>query len=399
VGFFEKKFPLQIMGKGLFGKEKMRDEALEKLFITRVTRTTEREALILGKKAKEPSEGLRLSLREGEVSRITVIRVDENENPTGEAHVLQGKDAGTAQRLWAQVVETVMELVEYRSKLLQVAMYGKPVTELESPATVALAMIQSVAPLVRDLARHSPSSTELALKRDLGDGKREELFISYKEIIDKYDQLKPRYREMFDVFGLEERTAVKPQKKQSSYPPAQQQIPASWSMAPPPVAQSNTPGSMEMPHGQLFPSVPPAAAMPHFPAPAPIPAEALGSAAGEGSGPGSHHTPPAGAESAPFVDVTSYSGDHSAPSVEDLGYQPAPQPPPPPPQQPPGPPPPQVALPAPSAPPPRHPSSHPPSGPAPRGGEAQPASSPASSVALPKPSTPPPKRGPKAAAS
>jgi hypothetical protein len=202
VGQLEPRFPIQLMGKNWLGKDKMVEEALDKYFVVRVTRTSERHQVILSKKPKEPSEMLRISLREGEVKRVTVQRIDDDENPLSEASTLEGMDAQLAKRLWRQIEETICDLVHYRSQLLAATLYNKRITEIESPATIAVAIIQSIAPLVRDLKRHSRSPGELQLKRDLGDGRREELFIPEREVTGKYAVLTPKNQQLFDTFGL-----------------------------------------------------------------------------------------------------------------------------------------------------------------------------------------------------
>ncbi len=198
----EPKLQIKLMGKNWLGREKLQDVALEKYFVTRITRTSERHQLILSKKAKEISDGLRISLREGEIKRITIQRIDEDENAIGEAASIDNQEAQLIKKVWRKIEETIADLVRHRHQLLAATLYGKRITELESPATVAVAMIQSVAPLVRDMKRHSRTPGELQLKRDLGDGRREELFISAREIVAKYQVLMPKNQQLFDCFGL-----------------------------------------------------------------------------------------------------------------------------------------------------------------------------------------------------
>jgi hypothetical protein len=235
VGQLEPRFTIQLMGKNWLGKDKMVDEHLDKYFIVRVTRTSERHQVILSKKAKEPSEMMRLSLREGEVKRVTVQRIDDDENPLSEAATLEGMDAQLAKRLWRQIEETICDLVHYRAQLLAATIYNKRVTEVESPATIAVAIIQSISPLVRDLKRHSRSPGELQLKRDLGDGRREELFIPEREVTGKYAVLSPKNQQLFDSYGLT--TTHVPEARASE--PAPQSI--AYEPAPPPSAPASVP--------------------------------------------------------------------------------------------------------------------------------------------------------------
>ncbi len=203
VAQLEPKLSIQVMGNNWLGRRVVRDEHLDRYYITAVTRTTEREALVLRKKAADPSPGLRISLREGDKKRVTIVRLDDQGQQLGDPASLHGMDATMLTRLWERIVDTILDLVDHRSKLLAASLYGKPVVELDTPATVAVAIIGAVAPLVRDMQRHSRTPGELQLKRDLGDGRREELFISRAELSDKLAKLSADNRKAFDPLGLD----------------------------------------------------------------------------------------------------------------------------------------------------------------------------------------------------
>jgi hypothetical protein len=198
----EEQINIKLMGKNWLGREKLKDFPLEKYFVTRVTRTSERHQLILSRKPKEQSDGLKITLREGDTKRVQIIRIDDEEAPVGTPATLEGEDAQVVKHLWRRIEETIADLVRHRHQLLAATLYGKRITDLDTPATIAVAMIQSIAPLVRDMKRHSRTPGELQLKRDLGDGRREELFISESEIVQKYQTLQPKSQQLFDFFGL-----------------------------------------------------------------------------------------------------------------------------------------------------------------------------------------------------
>jgi len=202
VAEFERTLVVRMMGKKIFGGERVRDEHLERYWITRVTKMTERDALVLSKKPKDPSPGLRVSFRDGDEKRIMVVRIDENEVPTGEPIALTGVEAASVQRLWDRVEETTSDLVAHRSSLLAATLHGKAITGLERPAMVAVAFIKSIAPLVREMRLHSQTATELCLKRDLADGRREEMFIAHAAIRAKWAHLTRKRQVLFEEYGL-----------------------------------------------------------------------------------------------------------------------------------------------------------------------------------------------------
>jgi hypothetical protein len=230
----EKGLTIKLAGKNWLGHDKMLHEQLDRYYVTRVTRTTEREMLALSKKPSEGSQGLRISLREGDNRRVTITRVDEADQPLGEPVALSGHDSEVVRRLWAHVKTTIGSLVPCRSHLLAATLYGKPVHELDTPAPIAVAIIQAVAPLVRDMQRHSRTAGELQLKRDLGDGRREELFISHAEMVRKWQTLSARNQQLFDMYGLTRADAT--ESLPASQPPMSlapmSQAPMSMSMAP-----------------------------------------------------------------------------------------------------------------------------------------------------------------------
>jgi hypothetical protein len=203
VNQLEKELAIQLVGKNWLGREKLRSEPLDKLFVTRVTRTADNHAFVLSRKPKDPSPGLRFQLQSGEAKRVTVQRIDQEDQPIGNLATLEGIDALAIKRLWRRIEETIADLVAKRAQLLAATLHGKRLGELESPAVVAVAIIQTMAPLVHDMARHSRTPGELQLKRDLGDGRREELFVSAAEITGKYARLRPHNRDLFAAFGLD----------------------------------------------------------------------------------------------------------------------------------------------------------------------------------------------------
>ncbi len=210
VGDLEKRVCIRLVGRNVFGREAMRDEQLDRYFVSRVTHTTEREAFILSKRAKESSPGLRVSMREGVDQRVLVVRIDENEVPAGEPVVLDGVDAVMLKRLWTRIQETILDLVFCRAHLVSAALHGKPLAESESPAAVAAILVHSLAPLARQVDKHGRSSDELQLKRDLGNGRREELFVAKKDLVARYAGLPPHAREIFAALGLEEPRRSRP---------------------------------------------------------------------------------------------------------------------------------------------------------------------------------------------
>jgi hypothetical protein len=65
-----------------------------------------------------------------------------------------------------------------------------------------------MAPVVREIARHSLSPQELVLKRMLAGDRREEIFASKAELAQKLDPLPASLRQVFAPLGLDEGAAA-----------------------------------------------------------------------------------------------------------------------------------------------------------------------------------------------
>ena len=81
---------------------------------------------------------------------------------------------------------------------------GKSLRELSQPQEILLRLIAVVGPLVQEIARRSGAPGELVLRRDLGGGRREEIYITKAELHEKVMRLPSECRAIFDPFELSE---------------------------------------------------------------------------------------------------------------------------------------------------------------------------------------------------
>ena len=80
----------------------------------------------------------------------------------------------------------------------------KPLREIEEPQAIANKLINVLAPVVQEIARRSGAPGELVLRRDLGEGRREEIYITKAELNEKVLTLPTTLRPVFDPFELSE---------------------------------------------------------------------------------------------------------------------------------------------------------------------------------------------------
>jgi hypothetical protein len=69
-----------------------------------------------------------------------------------------------------------------------------PLWKEHDPRQVADRLIAVIAPIVREIAVHSPGGTELALKRLAADKRREEVFVSKASLVQKLAPVPERLR-------------------------------------------------------------------------------------------------------------------------------------------------------------------------------------------------------------
>jgi hypothetical protein len=175
---------------------------LTDLFVTQVTLTPERASLRLSSHARKPSHGIEFVFT-GESSQIvTATRVDKAGYPLADGERLGSSDSAVLHQVWATVTTHIGQLVAYRTRMTAATLGGVQVGEIPRPEVVAHAIIRALAPYVREIARRTPTPRELALKRELGDGCREELFIGYDTVLERIGVLEPNRRPAFDAFGL-----------------------------------------------------------------------------------------------------------------------------------------------------------------------------------------------------
>ena len=109
-----------------------------------------------------------------------------------------------AMRLWNRVVDSTHDLGMRRQSMTTATFDGKPLREIEDPAAIATKLINVLAPIVQEIARRSGAPGELVLRRDLGEGRREEIYITKAELNEKVLTLPATLRPVFDPFELSE---------------------------------------------------------------------------------------------------------------------------------------------------------------------------------------------------
>lgn len=180
---------------------KLRAQRLDKEFITAVVANAEQTLLRLRTAADGagvgfdlviPNDGVRVSLRRvGEGSELAPFDLDET-------------DSAKLRELKDKILDATAELRRARKSLVEAALDDKPLAEAREPKVIVERLVAEMAPVVREIAKRSLAPTELVLKRQTGDGRREEIFVSRRDLQLKLRGLGPASRALFAPLELGE---------------------------------------------------------------------------------------------------------------------------------------------------------------------------------------------------
>ncbi len=193
---------LQRPGGWLRKRPTLHKQALHKLFITEVHCTPTRDTLVLRHHYKKPSGGYRVVLRDTEQALPTITPIDADGTDSGKRLSLGGDSGVSLAQLWAQIERSMHGLRRRRCEMIDATFDEVNVENHDEPAEIAEAILSAIAPTVREMRLRSKVPGELTLKRDLGDGRREELFVPRRKIEAKFADLPRKHRGYFEAIGL-----------------------------------------------------------------------------------------------------------------------------------------------------------------------------------------------------
>lgn len=214
---------VHMLKKGMFGKAKPAPIDLGSYVVVAYEKTaTGDQVITLKEQANKVSAGIRFAVS-GDTATWTAITpagdADGDENP------LDSEDIASIRQLVDSAHQILKDLLTKRS-LVDLTLGGKAVVELDEPRIVPLEILQQLTPLARTIRERSRASGELVLKRDIGDGRREELFVPRATLAHQFARLPDDYRKPFEAMGItaeETQPAitlpVRPPAKPSSPPP------------------------------------------------------------------------------------------------------------------------------------------------------------------------------------
>jgi hypothetical protein len=177
---------------------------LDRLFISKLELDVSSAELIL-RKTPSSGSGYRIVVRPHDEKRVSIQPLGDDGAPEAaseEPLSLDGEDSAIMLAFCARVVESTRDLAGLRRSMVSVEYDGKPLDEARWPEVVASRLIAELAPVVNEIALRSGAPGELVLRRDVGGGRREEVYVTKAELYERVLVLPPERRVSFERLGL-----------------------------------------------------------------------------------------------------------------------------------------------------------------------------------------------------
>lgn len=189
---------VHMMKKGVFGKAKPAPVDLGKYVMVAFERTGLEHTVTLKENANKSSAGLRFSVSDKGATWVTITSSGDAE---GEPNDLDPEDVGPVRNLAERAAAALKDLIQRRT-LVDLSLAGSAISDLDDPAAIPMELLAQLTPLARSIRDRSRMSGELVLKRDVGDGRREELFVPRATLAQQFARLPDEYRRPFEEMGI-----------------------------------------------------------------------------------------------------------------------------------------------------------------------------------------------------
>jgi hypothetical protein len=194
---FASEVIVHLVRKRTFGKAKPTPLDLGKMLMISIEQRA-RETVIGMRENAKTQAGYRFSLSEDGCTFSNLGPAGELEP---EVHVVTDEDLPSLRRLADAAISQLAGL-RARRTVRDLRYGGEALGQLPEPKVFPLELLGQLTPLCRALRDRSPVAGELVLKRDIGDGRREELFVPRAALAARFQPLPAEYRRPFEEMGL-----------------------------------------------------------------------------------------------------------------------------------------------------------------------------------------------------
>ncbi|HEX4422926.1 MAG TPA: hypothetical protein VH165_33650 [Kofleriaceae bacterium] len=207
---------VHMMKKGVFGKAKPAPIDLGKYVMVAFERNAHESIVTLKENPNKSAQGLRFAVTEVGASWVSITAAGDAD---GEPNPLDSEDVAPIRQLAERANATLKDLITRRA-LVDLSLGASAMMDLEEPRIVPLELLAQLTPLARSIREKSRTTGELVLKRDIGDGRREELFVPRATLAGQFARLPNEYRRPFEDMGItNEETAPAIQISRAPAPP------------------------------------------------------------------------------------------------------------------------------------------------------------------------------------
>lgn len=173
---------------------------LDKLFVSEAIAEPTHVTLWLRRSARTGT-GVRITITH-ETEDVEVQLLDDLGQPAGDVFELDGDERAAPFRLASALVDSTFDVALRRQLMIGASLSGTTLRGRFEPRDVVARLIAAYAPIVSEIARRSCAPGELMLRKDLGGGRREAVFITRAELRGRLARLPASLRAMFDPFAL-----------------------------------------------------------------------------------------------------------------------------------------------------------------------------------------------------
>jgi hypothetical protein len=190
------------VGGWLHKEVKMRPQRLEKLHVIHLEFAIEERSAKLRAGADGSGPGFDIFVR-AEGPEVKLARIGDRD--AGDVPFdVRDSDATSLLAFLDKLEAPALELLGHRKAVIEATLDDRPLRDHDGPGVLAERLITAVAPVTQEIARRSPSATELVLKRLVAGGRREEIFVTKADLRKKIAHLSPAQRALFDPLGIGE---------------------------------------------------------------------------------------------------------------------------------------------------------------------------------------------------
>jgi hypothetical protein len=180
-----------------------RPARLDKLLISAAALEPDRIILVL-RRGMVAGPGWRFVIS-GDDDATTAQELEDGQHPAGAVEKLRGEDRAAILRLAHLCLDATLDLPFRRQLMLDARLDAQTLRQRHEPREVCARILGALGPIVREIERRSGAPGELVLRRHIGDGRREAVFIKKADLATRIAHLPYALGKLFAPLGLQAR--------------------------------------------------------------------------------------------------------------------------------------------------------------------------------------------------